>query len=117
MINREKFEVKLDLKSFTDYSSQGLIKFVKTPKIIKSVPLADYYNNNIYENITKNEFEDPEEITDEDLKNKSSNFSFEKLEEAQGKAGFFDENMIWADFEKLNEIRFTEFFQSKLIES
>jgi hypothetical protein len=34
----------------------------------------------------------------------------ETIEELQGKAGFFDENLIWADFEKLDEIRFTDFF-------
>ena len=36
-------------------------------------------------------------------------FTMDKIEEVQNKAGFFDENLIWADFEKLQEIRLTDF--------
>jgi len=41
----------------------------------------------------------------------------DKIEEVQNKAGFFDENLIWADFEKLKEVRFTDFFQAALRQS
>jgi len=43
VINREKFEIKLDLSGYSAYASQGLIKFVKCPKIINYKPLEEYY--------------------------------------------------------------------------
>lgn len=41
--------------------------------------------------------------------------TFEMIENAQNEAGFFDENLIWADFEKIREIRLIDFIQAVLI--
>lgn len=41
----------------------------------------------------------------------------DKIFEVQGQAGFFDENLIWADFEKLQEIQLTDFLIASQIEN
>ena len=82
VVNRQIFEVALTCSKYSEYKSQGLVKFVKTPKILNFKPLADYYK--IYDDLEGSE-----------------DISLQKIEEAQAKSGFFDENLIWADFEKL----------------
>lgn len=44
-------------------------------------------------------------------------FSMDKIFEVQGQAGFFDENLIWADFEKLQEIQLTDFLIASQIDN
>ena len=44
-------------------------------------------------------------------------FSMDKIFEVQGQAGFFDENLIWADFEKLQEIQLTDFLVASQIDN
>jgi hypothetical protein len=38
----------------------------------------------------------------------------EMIEEAQTLAGYFDEGLIWADFDKIQEIRLTDFIYAVL---
>ena len=40
--------------------------------------------------------------------------NMEMIEEAQVKAGFFDENMIWADFDKIPELRLIDFLTAAI---
>lgn len=108
------------MSGYSAYASQGLIKFVKCPKIINCKPFEEYYE--IYsELIEKHKDIVVDLLLDlpyEELKKKNKlNLSMDKIEEVQNKAGFFDENLIWADFEKLKEVRFTDFFQAALRQS
>ena len=63
-------------------------KYLKTPKIVEFKSLEEYLN--MYSDYLKD--------TNNDGFNR---FTMDKIEEVQNKAGFFDENLIWADFEKL----------------
>ena len=40
--------------------------------------------------------------------------SFEMIESAQNEAGYFDESLIWADFEKIREVRLIDFIHAVL---
>ena len=73
-----------------------IAKYLKSPKIVEFKSLEEY--RKIYTKLIR------------DINNEGPNrFTLEKIEEVQNKAGFFDENLIWADFEKLQEIRLTDF--------
>ena len=69
---------------------------MKTPKILKFKPLSEYYK-------TYDCFDGPD-----------NKITLDKIEEAQAKSGFFDENLIWSDFEKLQEIRLIDYIQNLL---
>ena len=65
-----------------------IAKYLKTPKIVEFRSLEEYLN--IYSGYLK------------DSNNEGAErYTMDKIEEIQNKAGFFDENLIWADFEKL----------------
>ena len=84
------------MSKYSPYESSGLAKHIKTPKIIEFKPLKDYFNtySKIFEDFKSDQL---------------TTLSMEMIEKAQNEAGFFDENMIIADFEKIQEIRLTDF--------
>lgn len=43
--------------------------------------------------------------------------TMDKIFEVQGEAGFFDQNLIFADFENLQEVQLTDFFITGQIDS
>ena len=75
--------IDIDLTKYAKHESSGLAKFVKTPKVVESKPFSEYFN--MYDDITKGK----------------EKVNLENIEAAQTKAGFFDENLIWSDFEKV----------------
>jgi len=96
VVSSGTFQIKLDTSTYSPYESSGLAKYIKTPKVLEFKPLKDYFDT--YSKIF------------EDFKSeKLTKLSMEMIEEAQNQAGFFDDNMIWADFEKIQEMRLTDF--------
>jgi hypothetical protein len=82
VINRDKFEIKLDLSQLTPYESQGLVKYVKTPKIIKGKPIISYYNQ--YIDLIKkiDQMVDFENSDNEGSNEEEPSLKFEDIEEA-----------------------------------
>lgn len=42
VINKEKFQIEIDLDKYTAYESSGVAKYVKTPKIVEFKSLEEY---------------------------------------------------------------------------
>lgn len=83
------------IKEFSG-EQECIAKYLKTSKTVEFKSLEEYFN--MYADYIK-----------DSLNEGDDRFNMEKIEEVQNKAGFFDENLIWADFEKLQEIRLTDF--------
>lgn len=84
------------MDKYTGYGSSGVAKYVKTPKIVEFKSLEDYLK--IYD-----------QLYAELKENGSKDFSIDRIIEIQNKTGYFDENLLWADFEKLREVQLTDF--------
>lgn len=96
VINKEKFQIEIDIDQYSKHEASGVAKYIKTPTIVEFKSLEDYLK--VYKNLVA------------DYKqNGPEGFSVDKVLEVQGQAGFFDENLLWADFEKLQEIQLTDF--------
>lgn len=104
VINKQKFQIELDVDQFSAYEGSGVAKYQKTPKIVEFKSLEEYMQ--VYEKF----------INDYQEKGPDS-FSMDKIFEVQGEAGFFDQNLIWADFEKLQEIQLTDFLIASQIDN
>jgi hypothetical protein len=97
VLNKQKFEIELDMSLYTKYEGSGIAKYQKTPKIIEFKSLEEYMNS--YKKLISEYKEKGAEC-----------ISMDKIFETQGEAGFFDQNLIFADFENLQEIQLTDFF-------
>ena len=101
MIDRSSFELETDISRYSEYLSSGLAKHVKVPKIESFKPVKNYFGT--FDKLFK-DFKD----------GKLDRLDVNMIEKAQSEAGFFDESLIWADFEKIREIRLTDFIQAVL---
>jgi hypothetical protein len=98
VINTQKFLVEMNENQIKELSGEQecIAKYLKTSKTTEFKSLEEYFN--MYADYIK-----------DSLNEGDDRFNMEKIEEVQNKAGFFDENLIWADFKKLQEIRLTDF--------
>jgi len=88
VIDKSNFELETDIGEYSQYESSGLARHVKVPKMQKFKPLKGYYDTF-------------EQMFSDFMQGKLEDLTIEKIEKAQTEAGYFDEGLILADFDKI----------------
>mmetsp|Transcript_13543 Transcript_13543/g.21101 ORF Transcript_13543/g.21101 Transcript_13543/m.21101 type:complete len:538 (-) Transcript_13543:1805-3418(-) len=91
------FRLKVDLKEYSPYESSGLVRYVKTPVVAKFKSFSSYFKKH-------------QDFHQEHSLSHYSDLTPEAISKLQEEIGFLDDNLIWHDFEKLEELRLFEFF-------